>query len=396
MKILIHDYPGHAFPLQLSRTLARYGHQVFHLYAGYNTTPRGDLVKKRSDPESFSIHPIYIRKPLEKYKFITRWRQENEYGRLLERKISDLSPDIIISANTPIDVQRKALVAAKRNKVPFIFWLQDILSVATQAILAKRYSFLGKSIGHYYHVLEKKILQQCDHIVSITEDFRPILREWNISTDISVIPNWAPIDALPVKPKRNSWAKSHHLENKFCFTYTGTLGMKHNPELLLRLAEYYKNNKQVRIVVVSEGLGADWLTEKKEALSLGNLIILGFQPFHQLPAVMGAADVLVAILQKDAGVFSVPSKILSYMCAKRPVLAAFPQENLSARIIAEHNAGVIVDPDDSEAFCFSSLRLLQNSGLRHQMGESGRNFAESHFDIDKITNKFLGVIAGLC
>jgi glycosyltransferase involved in cell wall biosynthesis len=169
--------------------------------------------------------------------------------------------------------------------------------------------------------------------------------------------------------------------------------MKHNPELLLRLAKCHIDNKDVRIVVVSEGIGADWLAEKKEALSLGNMVILGFQPFDQLPAVMGAADVLVAILQKDAGVFSVPSKILSYMCAERPVLAAFPQENLSARIITENNAGIVVDPDDSEAFCQNSTKLMRDADLRRQMGKSSRDFAENNFDISIIKNKFLEVIA---
>lgn len=395
MKILIHDYPGHAFPLQLSRNLARKGHQVFHLYAGYNVTPRGDLEKKNTDPETFTLIPVFIRNPLEKYKFITRWRQENEYGNLLAKKIRKLAPDVIISSNAPLDVQRKAFAAAKRNGIPFVFWLQDIIGVATKAILEKRFSFFGKMVGQYYLAIEKSILRNSDHIVSITQDFKTILREWKVATDTTVIPNWAPIASLPVRPKENPWSKQHQLTNTFNFIYTGTLGMKHNPELLLRLAEFHRDDEQVRVVVISEGLGADWLKEKKKAHAVNNLILLGFQPFEQLKDVMGAADVLLAILQKNAGIFSVPSKILSYFCAKRPVLAAFPEENLSARIITKHNAGLIVDPDDVQGFCVSSLKIKEDYGLRQKMGESGRSFAEKHFDIDKITQKFLDVISSV-
>ena len=353
------------------------------------------MTKNETDPETFSLIPIYIRKPLEKYKFIKRWRQENEYGRLLAEKIASLSPDVVISANSPIDVQRKALAASRKNNIPFIFWLQDIVSVATYALLEKRYAFIGKLIGNYYLMMEKNNLQRSDHIISITEDFKPTLSSWGITTDVSVIPNWAPIDLLPVMPKKNAWAKSHQLDDKFCFIYTGTLGMKHNPELLLRLAEHHEKDEQVRIVVVSEGLGADWLLEKKEALTQDNLIVLEFQPFQQLPQVMGTADVLVAILEKDAGVFSVPSKILSYLCAGRPILAAFPPENLSSRIIAGNHAGIIVDTDDADAFFESSMELMHNNSLRQQMGKSGREFAERNFGIDTITNKFLEIISGV-
>ena len=63
------------------------------------------------------------------------------------------------------------------------------------------------------------------------------------------------------------------------------------------------------------------------------LMLLPFQPYEVLPEVLASADVLIAILEPDAGVFSVPSKVLSYHCAGRPILAAIPAENLAARII---------------------------------------------------------------
>lgn len=47
MKILVHDYPGYAFPIQLSRELAKRGHRVLHAFASqlqciYNTESGGE------------------------------------------------------------------------------------------------------------------------------------------------------------------------------------------------------------------------------------------------------------------------------------------------------------------------------------------------------------------
>ena len=41
MKILLHDYAGYAFHVQLGRHLARRGHQLCYLYAGSNPAPNG-------------------------------------------------------------------------------------------------------------------------------------------------------------------------------------------------------------------------------------------------------------------------------------------------------------------------------------------------------------------
>ena len=122
MRLLVHDYPGHAFPLQLSRHLAGRGHEVLHIFAGYNVTPRGLVTRQDDDPESFAIRPLYIGEPLNKYNFVKRWFQEREYGHLLEKEICSFKPEVIISANAPLDVQKLALASANRVHSRFVFW----------------------------------------------------------------------------------------------------------------------------------------------------------------------------------------------------------------------------------------------------------------------------------
>ena len=66
---------------------------------------------------------------------------------------------------------------------------------------------------------------------------------------------------------------------------------------------------------------------------------------------------LVAILEADAGVFSVPSKVLSYLCAGRPLLLAVPKENLAAKIVVECGAGLVVEPSDLAGFCAAARQV---------------------------------------
>ncbi len=82
-------------------------------------------------------------------------------------------------------------------------------------------------------------------------------------------------------------------------------------------------------MVVAEGLGADWLARQKAAARLDNLILLPLQAYHALPEVLTSADILTATLEASAGIFSVPSKGLSYMCAERALLLSAPSANLA-------------------------------------------------------------------
>ena len=389
MRILIHDYSGHPFQVQLSRTLAKRNHKVLHLYCSSFQTPRGIVQKLDTDGDNFSCRAIELSRPFEKYKFTKRIFQEIEYGNLLVKEVEKFKPDILISANNPLDPQRILLKYCKKNKIKFIFWLQDIYGYAINKLLTRKLSIVGRAIGLYYMRSEMSMLRQSDSIIIISEDFSKILQRANIPKNkINLIHNWAPLEELKMKHKDNAWSREHKLHDKLCIVYTGTLGLKHNPELLVDIALALRDQSHVRIVVVSEGLGADFVKKKKEEYKLDNLILLDFQPFELIPEVMGTADILVAILDKDAGVYSVPSKVLTYHCAGRPLLLSVPRENLAARLVEELETGIVVPPNENERFLSSVKRLIGDEALRQKYGKNARRYAESTFDIEKITDKF--------
>jgi len=396
MRILVHDYGGYAFAVQLSRALARRGHTVCHAYcASLRTTPPGVQHRQADDVAGLDIKDLTLGAPLEKYAFVKRRRQEREYGRLIAREVARFRPDVVLSGNTPLDAQHLLLRACRAQGVPFVFWLQDLLGVATHRLLRTRVPFMGTVVGRYYMRLEQDLLRRSDAVVAITEDFRPVLRTYGVDEAVThVIENWAPLGDVPVRAKANAWAEAHDLAAKTCLVYTGTMGLKHNPALMLHLALHFRECPDVRVVVVSQGLGADWLREKKSTHDLDNLLILNFQPFDVLPDVLATADVLTAVLEPDAGLFSVPSKVLTYLCAARPVLLAVPPENLAARIVGRIRAGYVVPPTDPKAFVDAASALLADADQRHAMGRNARAYAEQAFDIRAITEAFEAVFKG--
>jgi glycosyltransferase involved in cell wall biosynthesis len=394
MHVLTHDFAGHPFQVELSRALAARGHRVTHAYCpSLETTPRAALARQPGDPEGLAFAPLALGEPLTKYSFVKRWRQERRYGRLAAALAARLHPDVVLSANTPLDAQAALQATCRRLDIPSVFWLQDVIGVATHKLLRRKLPIAGDLVGRHYIALEARLLRRSDAVVLITDDFRPLLRGWGVDdARMTTIENWAPLAELPPRPKNTAWACERGLADAFAFVYSGTMGLKHNPELVARLAESLRDRADVHVVVLSQGPGADYLREARAARGLANLMVQGYEPFERVPDVLGAADVLIAILEPDAGAFSVPSKVLSYLCAGRPLLTAMPLENLASRIVSREGAGVVVAPDDVEGFVAGGRRLLDDAPARAAMGAAARAYAERAFDIEAITDRFERVL----
>ena len=262
VRIVVHDYAGHPFQVQLSRQLAARGHDVLHLYCSSLTSSRGAVSLRPGDPATLAIEPVDSGVPLAMYDPVARLRHERRYGRVVAGRLARWAPDAVLSANAPLLAQRAILRSSRQAGARFVFWQQDVISAAIDAEARRRIPVAGAALGALASRLERSMLAGSDHVVVISEDFVPILRQWGLDEDaVTVIENWAPLEELAT-PAGNGWADAHDLVGRTVLLYTGTLGLKHNPGLLLALARSVGDGDDVRVVVISEGLGADWLQRR--------------------------------------------------------------------------------------------------------------------------------------
>jgi len=309
-------------------------------------------------------------------------------GALVAERAQSFHPDVVVGCNMPLDAQRRLRQRCKSLGIPFVFWLQDVYSRAIAHYLTERLGIVGSAIGRYYTHLEASLLRSSDMVVAISEKFREPLERWSVdASKVCVIPNWAPLSEIYPVEKDNAWARQHALNDKLVALYTGTLGLKHDPALLLELTQAGRADG-LHVVIVSEGAGVDWLAREKEALALDNLTLLPFQPMELYPQVLGAGDILLAMVGAEAAEFSVPSKILSYLAAGKPIVASITASNDAATTIIGAGAGSVVAPGDSAAFARAVLTLAKDREMRRTCEHNARRFAESHFDIGAIADRF--------
>lgn len=385
MRILIHDYSGHPFQVELSRELARRGNVVLHVFSSGFQTPKGNLVAGPTDPPGFSVLPIVLPGEFRKDSFVRRRAQEIAVGRQVARAIAAFRPDVVLSANAPLDTQNLIVKATRLAHARFVFWLQDIYSEAIGRLLPRRLPGIGHAIAPVYRRLENRLLRQSDRVVAITGDFVPLLVERGVDRDrIDVIENWAPIDEIVPTPRDNAWAAEHMASPGLRVVYSGTLGYKHNPGMLLDVARAIDGT----VYVFSEGSAASKLKADAASQGVHNLVVSGWVPFADLPKMLGGADVFLAMIEEDAGVYSVPSKVLSYLSAGRPMVGSIPDTNLARKLILREEAGLVSRPGDSAGFVEAVRILARDPAYRERAGNNGRRYAERAFRIDAIADRF--------
>lgn len=385
MRVVVHDYFGHAFPAQLARGLAKRGHDVLHLHCSSFVSGKGRLERTAGDPSGVEFRAVDLGQPFAKYDVVLRVVHERKTARALAQLLRDYRPEAVLSI-APLVVQQELLRASRGSGAGFVFWQQDVMSFAARRVLGRRSRVAGVAAERAVEILERRILRRSDVVVVISEDFLPQLRRWGVdSSRVVVIENWAPLEEMPERPRDNAWAREHGLAGREVFLYSGTLGFKHDPRLLLDLARW-AGRRDALVVVVSEGPGADWLRE--HGRDEPALWILPYQPHGRLPEVLASATVLVAVLEPEAGAFSAPSKILTYLCAGRPLLASLPGGNLAARVVERSGGGVVVPPGNAEAFFQAADELLGDPARRQELSRRARAYAETAFVMDPLVARF--------
>ncbi len=389
----VHDSSGHPLQVQLSRSLAKRGYHVTHSHLSEFQSPKGPLDRLPDDPDTFRLIAIERGRPFPKYAAVHRLIAERRYADLLIAELRAQRPQVLLSSNMSIAMAHRVSAACERLGIAYIHWLQDVYFRAVSAALSQRSKALAAVVSGGIARVERRVWRRSRHVVAIADDFVGELAFAGLpQSRVTVIPNWAPLKDWPQLPRENAWRAKQGLGDQFVFLYSGTLGYKHDPGRLLALARRFPD---VAVVVVSEGLGADWLAAQKASHPVPNLHLIPFQPYDEVPAMMAAADVLVVLLEASAGAYSVPSKTLSYHCAGRPLLLSAPSKNLAARIVIGCGSGIVCEAGNESEFLNGASKLLDDAGLRDRFGSNARAYAEQNFDIDAITDRFERLITGV-
>lgn len=395
MKVHLHDHSGHSFTAHLSRHLAARGHDVVHGYSAQFESPHGRLETDDDSPPGLRMQPVSAAVPFVKYSPLRRTRYELSYATSWQRELDRERPDVVLACNVPLfTLARMRRYFAERGQ-PWVLWHQDIYSPAVAGEAARVLpSRAADLVRIRLERMERAQVAQADAVVAIDESFRAEYERWGLPTgNVHVLPNWASIEEIAPGRRDNGWAERHRLPGDgLRLMYAGTLGRKHNPMLLVEVLDaVLARGVAATLTVASEGAAADGLAAATS--SRDDVRVLPFQPPGEVGEMLASADVCLALLEPAAAEFSVPSKVLSYLCAGRPTIALVPDRNAAAVAVAQ--TGGFVDapsPEGAQRAAAWAAGLWADAGARSALGARSREYAVRTFDMERIGAEFEKVL----
>src|SRR5699024_10230515 len=122
-----------------------------------------------------------------------------------------------------------------------------------------------------------------------------------------------------------------------------------------------------------------------------NAQLLKHLPKHEYDMLVNASDVGLIFLDYRFTIPNFPSRLLSYMQASMPVLAATDRNSDVGEIIENGEFGYWCESSNVNAFN-EKMNLLCDSNIRERMGENGRCYLEKNYTVknsyDIIMNHF--------
>jgi colanic acid biosynthesis glycosyl transferase WcaI len=237
--------------------------------------------------------------------------------------------------------------------------------------------------------IERIAYRMADTITVISKGFRSNLIAKEVPDDkLMIISNWINLDEIQPQPKINSFSVSHGIHDRFVVLYSGTIGLVSGAEIMTEVAHLLKDEAAIALMIVGEGIVKLRLQDEAKARKLNNIWFLPFQPRELLPELLSSASVGIVTLKPGHGGNSVPSKILGYLAAGRPVIASVDPASDTWAFVEEADCGICVPPGDEPALADAILQMSRNPELCRRLGQNGRTFLEKNLSRTAVTKLY--------
>jgi glycosyltransferase involved in cell wall biosynthesis len=327
-------------------------------------------------------------------KGISTLTLETKFLKGIKRYFSKVKFDLVIYSTPPITLKKAVEYVKKRDTAKAYLLLKDIFPQNAVDL-----GMLGKNgikgiLYNYFRTKEKELYKLSDFIGCMSKANMDFLLQQNpdlSSKNVEVCPN--SIEPMIIIKDQNKIAqikrKYNIPDNKTVFIYGGNLGKPQGIDFLIECLKVNKDNKDVFFVIAGSG------TEfSKLKFFFDNEKPLNALLFEQLPKddyeiLANSCDVGLIFLDNRFTIPNFPSRLLSYMQASMPVLAATDVNTDIGKVIEEGQFGYWCESRNVEEFN-TLIQKLCDDKLRKQMGKNARYYLENNYTAEHSYEIILG------
>lgn len=302
-------------------------------------------------------------------------------------------PDVIYVWHPPLTVGAAAAIIGALRRVPFVLDVQDIWPEAVIYSGVLREGFLADVMRK----LERFVYGRAQRILIPTDGARRNLLGKGVPPEkLIVLPNWISGE-VAVAPSTDSVRRARaelDADDAFVVTFAGNLGVLQDLDTVLEAsAQLHRYPTKIAIRIIGDGSERKRLEHVARSRGLENVRFLGPYESKRMPAFLAASDALLVHLNAgDLNRLILPTKVITYMAAARPVIAA--TGGAAGELIDRSRGGLSTRGGDPATLAAAIIDLAElPDAERKAMGDRAREVALAEFDRERLIDRLGAVLA---
>lgn len=254
----------------------------------------------------------------------------------------------------------------------------------------------GIAFRQTIRAVERRVLAAADRVIAVSEP----LKGWIVDTGVdqervTVLPNGVNLERFAAAP--DDARARLGLTGRPVVGFVGTLKGWHGTATLIRalglLARTAGVDTAPALLIVGDGPQRAHLEQVAHDEGVAGLTIFTGDVAHdEVPAYLAAMDIAVAPYDETPGFYFSPLKLVEYMAAGKPVIAAAIGQITDC--IRDGETGLLYPPGDSAALARCLADLVADPGRARALGRAAQDEARRHRGWSENARAVTDLIAG--
>lgn len=339
------------------------GAHILHIETG-DVTGASNLIRKGI--AQISVEPIFIKG--------------------IKRYFSNVKFDLILYSTPPITFAKVVEYVKKRDNARTYLLLKDIFP--QNAVDLGMMTTTGPKglIYKFFRAKERKLYAISDRIGCMSQANVDYVLKHNPEIDpgkVEICPNCVEVVDMSVdeETRRTIRAKYGIPLDKTVFIYGGNLGKPQGIPFLIECLKSQEKNEEAFFLIVGDGTEFGKLEAYFNEAQPTNMKLMKRLPKDDYDKMVGACDVGMIFLDHRFTIPNFPSRLLSYMQAKIPVLAVTDPNTDIGKVIVDGGFGWWCESNDIEEFGKKVKEACDSD--REVMGDTAWEYLNKGYTAEK-------------
>lgn len=314
---------------------------------------------------------------------------EYQFDRAIKNQWGDVAFDLVLYSTPPITFNRVIERVKRRCGCRSYLMLKDIFPQnAVDLGMMKK----GLPVERFFRMKEKRLYEISDRIGCMSPANCDYLTRNNPTLDpakVELCPNAVmPVEIPPVdKADRDALLRKLDIpSDKTLFIYGGNLGKPQGIDFLLEVVEANEKRDNSFIIIVGSGTEFPKIERWFAARNPKNAKLIAGLPKDEYDRLVAVCDVGMIFLDPRFTIPNFPSRLLSYLENRMPVLLATDSNTDMGRIAEREGFGLWARSGDLESFMTNLDLLASDRAAAKSMGLKGEEFLLANYTVDRVAD----------